>query len=357
MIGLAVGIDYSLFILSRYREERARGLQKIAAIVAAGSTASRAVLFSGLTVVLALVGLLIVPHSLWISLGVGAILVVVVAVMASLTLLPAMLSLMGDGVDKLRIPMIGRRRTDGEPGRSGLWDRVSAAVMRRPLVSLLVTGSLLMMAALPLFDMNTGNFGVSTFPDESRAKEGYSVLIREFGFGVNDPVEIVIDGDATSSEVQRAIQDVRTALATDAAFGPSNLVVDDSGRLALVSVPLVGDATGEEAAVKAVRTVRRDYVPNAFDGVAAEVFVTGTTAEQVDFVDLSEEYRPLIMFVVLGLSFVLLTLVFRSLVIALKAIVMNLLSVGAAYGLLVLVFQKGIGNEIFGFPQVEVIQA
>ena len=356
MIGLAVGIDYSLFIVSRYREERARGLVKLDAITAAGATASRTVLFSGLTVVLALAGLLIVPHNVFVSLSVGAILVVTIAVMASLTLLPAVLSIMGDGVNKFRVPLLNRRKAQSVDGKGGFWDRVAYAVMRRPVISLVITAGLLIAAAVPYLDINTGTSGVSTFPDDFRAKQGFAVLQEEFGFGPNAPAEVVIDGDIESPRVQEAIGRLQTTLEADGIFGPSSLEVNDAGDLALLSVSLVGDAQGEDT-IHAVRRLRSEYIPDAFSGVPAEVLVTGTTAEEIDLIDLTDDYLPIVLGVVLALSLVLLTVVFRSIVIPIKAVIMNLLSVGAAYGLLVLVFQKGVGNEIFGFPQVDVIQS
>ena len=356
MIGLAVGVDYSLFIVSRYREERVRGLPKLDAISAAEATASRAVLFSGLTVVLALVGLLIVPHSVFVSMGIGSILVVTVAVLASLTLLPAVLSAMGDRVDRFRVPLLNRRKTESHDHEGGFWDRVTYAVMRRPVISLVLAAGLLVAAAVPYFGINTGTSGVSTFPDDFRAKQGFEVLQEEFGFGLNAPAEIVVDGDISSAAVQDAIQGLQAILATDTAFGPPSLQANETSDLALLSVPLVGDATGEET-LAAVKRLRKEYIPSAFSGVPAEALVTGVTAEEVDFNGVADDYLPIVVGIVLALSFVLLTVVFRSKLIPIKAIIMNLLSVGAAYGILVLVWQKGVGNELFGFPQVDVIQA
>ena len=356
MIGLAVGIDYSLFVLSRFREERANGLNTIDAIAAAGATAGRSVVFSGLTVVLALVGLLIKPHSVWISLGIGAILVVSIAVIACLTLLPAVLSIMGDRVERFRLPLIGRKNDSGAAKEGGIRDRVTRTVIRRPLLALVVTAGLLIAVAVPYLDIQTGTFGVSTFPDASEAKQGFLVLDQEFGAGLNDPVEIVIDGGVESAGVQSGISRLTALLDSNAMFGPSTIETNDSGDLTVITVVLTGDATGGEETITAVRTLRDEYVPEAFSRVLAQVLVTGITAEEIDFIDLTSDYQLPVIALVLGLSFILLTLVFRSIVIPAKAMIMNLLSVGAAYGLLVLVFQKGVENELFGFEQVEVIQ-
>ena len=355
MIGLAVGIDYSLFIVSRYREERGRGLAKLEAIAEAGATAGRTVLFSGLTVVLALIGLLIVPHVIYISMGIGAILVVTVAIMASLTLLPATLSVMGDRVNKFRIPLLNRGTPQSVDRRGGFWDRVTYAVMRRPVISVVLTTGLLMAAAVPYIDIKTGWSGVSTFPDKFRAKQGFVVLQSEFGFGLNNPAEVVIDSRIDSTQVLEAVQSLQATLDSDPTFGPSALQINQPRDLALLSVPLVGDSTSDQN-VASIRRLRDEYIPQSFLGVPATVLVTGDTAFQVDQIDQARNYLPIMVAVVLGLSFMLLTVVFRSIVIPVKSIIMNLLSVGAAYGILVLVFQKGVGNEFFGFPQVDVIQ-
>ena len=359
MIGLAVGIDYSLFIVSRYREERARGLDKLDAIARTGATATRAVFFSGLTVVVALTGMLLLPNTIYRSIGLGAILVVIVAVAASLTLLPAVLASLGDKVDALRIP--GRRNAAGQ-GRSRFWDRITSTVMRRPVVSLVLAAGILVVAALPYLSIHEGFSGVSTLPDEAESKQAFVIMEEEFSGGLGSPVEVVIDGAITPSTIA-AIEDLRRAMATDPSFGPSKVEQNGAGDLALVSAPLSGDVSSD-AAMGAVRELRKDVVPRFFEDVPVEVLVGGETAYNVDYLDQATFYTPIVFLLVLGLSFVLLTVAFRSLVIPAKAIAMNLLSVGAAYGLLVLFFQQGVGPEIFkdiaswlGFGQVEAIEA
>ena len=356
MIGLAVGIDYSLFIVSRFREERRRGLAKLDAIAAAGRTASRTVLFSGITVILSLLGLLIIPLSVFVSVGLGAIAVVAVAVLASLTLLPAVLSVMGDRVDKFRLPFMNRVKSATAQQQSGFWDKITYAVMRRPAVSLLLAGGLLAAAAVPYFSINTGTSGVSTFPDDFRAKQGFLALQEDFGFGPNAPAEVVIDGDVRSPAVLAAIERLQVTLGGGPVFAQPALEFNDANDLALLTVPLVGDSAAEET-IDAVNRLRDDYVPDSFAGTGVDVVVGGVTADGIDFDDISTAYQPIVFAFVLGLSFLLLMVVFRSIVIPAKAIVLNLLSVGAAYGLLVLVFQKGVGNEIFGFSESDVIQA
>ncbi|MAG35518.1 MAG: MMPL domain-containing protein [Dehalococcoidia bacterium] len=357
MMGLAVGVDYSLFIVSRYREERARGLEKADAIAAAGATAGRAVFFSGLVVVLSLGGLLIVPTSVFRSLGGDAILVVIASLLASLTLLPALLSLLGDRVNALRIPFLGRPTTDrGGERRGRFWDVITGAVIRRPVFSLLLTVAVLLAAAAPTLGLKTGQPGISTFPDGLRSKDGYVALEQAFSYGLVSPASVVIDGAANSPAVQQGVSRLQAALAADGRFGPSRFVANDAGDLGVLTVPVNGDPSSE-AAVAAVRQLRSDYVPAAFAGVPAEVLVGGQTAGNIDFFDLTDRYLPIVLTLVLGLSFLLLTVVFRSLVVPIKAILMNLLSVGVAYGLLVLVFQYGIGNELLGFQQAESVAA
>ncbi len=357
MIGLAVGIDYSLFIVQRFREERDRGRDKQAAIARASATAGRAVLFSGTTVILALVGMLIVPSSVFISLGLGAILVVFVSILASMTLLPALLSLLGDKINRLALPFIGRGKAGfDEDAPSGFWDTVARAVMRRPAITFALGAGLLIATAIPYFSINTGFAGVSTFPDDIESKQAFLILQDEFAAGLVAPTEIVIDGDFSSPAVQEGISRLVLALEADADFAETTVEADEAGDLALLSVPLtVPDDT--VLASNAINRLRDEIIPKAFDGVPAEVLVTGLVAFNEDFFDVARDAVIPVFAFVLGMSFILLMVVFRSIIVPLKATLLNLLSVGAAYGLLVLVFQKGYGNEIFGFQQVEAIEA
>ena len=356
MMGLAVGIDYSLFIVSRFREERGRGRSVPDAIDVAGGTAGRAVLFSGLTVVIALSGLLIIQHSIFQSLALGAIFVVLGAVAASLTLLPAILSLLGDKVNRLKVPLVGATPENFEQAAGGFWDRVARTVMRRPLVSLVLAGGLLIAATIPFFSIDLGSSGVTSFPDSFQTKQGFLLLESDFDGGQVNPAEVVIDGDVNAAPVQGALDELKVLVAQDASFGPARpLEVNESGDLGLLAFQLPADPASDEA-VDAIDRLRSQYVPQAFAGVDAEVVVTGLAATNLDSYELTASMTPIAFVFVLGLSFLLLMLVFRSIVVPAKAIVLNLLSVGAAYGLIVLVFQKGVGNEIFGFQQVENIE-
>jgi uncharacterized membrane protein YdfJ with MMPL/SSD domain len=345
-MGLALGIDYALFVLSRYREERARGAEKTDAIAAAGATSSRAVLFSGGAFVLALLGMVIVPDLILRSLGVGAILVGLVAVLAALTLLPAVLSLLGDRVNALRIPYFGR----GGAAESRFWARIVGAVMRRPGLSLTLSVALLLAAAAPVLSIERGFAGISTLPDRFLGKQGFDAYTEEFGGGETDPALIVVRGDGGEG-----IRELRARLAQDEAFGPAT-VQEGRDDVTLITAPVVGDSASERARA-AIERLREQYIPAAFADEDAEALVGGETASNLDYFSMVDTWLPIEFVFVLGLSFLLLTLAFRSIVVAAKAVALNLLSVGAAYGLLVLVFQKGVGNEIFGFQQVEAIEA
>ncbi|HWC11004.1 MAG TPA: MMPL family transporter [Acidimicrobiales bacterium] len=355
MMGLAVGIDYSLFVVSRYREERHRGLDTLEAVEAAGATASRAVLFSGLTVVLALLGMILIPSTIFRSLASGAIFVVLIAVFASLTLLPAFLGLLGDRVNRLAIRRKGAQVEPGRPG--GFWDRVSRGVMHRPVMSLVVGVVILLGAAYSWTDMRTGFSGVSTLPASFESKQAFDTLARDFSGGLSTPVEIAVDGRVSDPAVEAGIQRLRDALGRDPFFGPSQLEVNDAGDLAVISAPMNGDPSSKQA-TDSISRIRSQYVEAAFpEGSPAEVYVGGVTAFNKDFFDLARSYMPIVFMFVLGLSFVLLTVAFRSIVVPVKAILLNLLSVGAAYGLIVLVSQKGVGAGILGFQQVDTIEA
>jgi uncharacterized membrane protein YdfJ with MMPL/SSD domain len=353
-MGLALGIDYSLFILSRFREERSQGSEKQEAIEIAGATASRAVLFSGLAFVLAMFGLELVPNTIMRSLATGAILVGIVSVVAALTLLPAVMSLLGDRINAGRIPYFGRKASEATESR--FWSRIVAAVMRRPVVSLVAAVAFLVACALPILSYETGEAGISTLPDRFESKQGFVLLNEEFPGQTTDPVQIVVEGDAGSREVQDGLSRLEAALAQKPVFSEPTEDTSPGGDLVVLTVPVAGDALSKEA-ITAVRDLRSDVIPTAFAGTDIPVYVGGATAEEIDYFDVMDRWLPIVFVFVLGLSFILLTVAFRSVVVPATAIAMNLLSVGAAYGLLVLVFVKGVGNELFGFQQVDAIEA
>jgi RND superfamily putative drug exporter len=406
MMGLAVGIDYSLFIVSRYREERQRGREKLEAIGRSGATANRAVFFSGATVILALAGMLLVPTTIFRSLAGGAIIVVFVSVAASMTLLPAILSLLGDKVNAGRI--FGRKRGDIEHGRpGGFWDRATRAVMGRPVTSLVLATAFLVALSLPFWfqahpeddgrGFKEGFSGITTLPDDIPTKEAFDALVVYFPrSGLESPARVVLvdeDGVGTpgaapgapgelSAEYQAGIDALAQTVADNPSFGDASPpLVSPDGTVAVVDIALAGDAADfqGEAAIDAIGQLREEYLPAAFgtetnvETEGAMVLVGGETALVKDFFDISDQYTPWIIGLVLLLSFILLTIVFRSLVVPAKAILMNLLSVGAAYGAIVLVFQKGDPNgnvydrvtnwigetvaNVSGFTRVDAIEA
>jgi len=355
MIGLAVGIDYTLFIVERFREERAHGVEKVEAIALAGDTASRAVLFSGITVIIALAGLLIVPSENFKGIALGAITVVLAAVALALTLLPAVLSLLGDRINWLHLP--GRGAVSAEVSEHGFFARTTALVVRHPVISVALSVAVLVFAAMPVLGIKLGSAGLSTYPVDMETVRAYQILDREFSAGRISPAQVAIEGDVNAPSVRQAVIRLRTMLAGDEEFGDaSELEVNSAGTIGVFSVLVNGDPT-ESGARATVERLRHEYIPAAFAGVDAEVHVSGNSANITDYVNTMSSYLPIVIGFVLALSFVLLMMVFRSIVIPLKAIAMNLLSVGAAYGLVVLVFQHGVGAGVLGFHRGDTIAA
>ncbi|MBA2759025.1 MAG: MMPL family transporter [Chloroflexia bacterium] len=376
MIGLAVGIDYALFVVERYREERRRGLPKAEAIAVAGGTANKSVAFSGATVVLALSGMFLLPASIFRALAAGAVIVVVISVLATLTLIPAVLSLLGDRIDwprRRNYETYAQTHVAEDPNdlhavHTGFWGRITRIVMARPVVSIVAGVTLLASSSIPYFDIETGFAGVESLPEDSTARQGFEILNDEFSAGVLAPVQFAIEGDR--ADVQSGIDNLRAAVADETvddgaggerpAFAPIPdgdwAVWNDDGDVALLDLTLT-IPTNDARSYAMIEELREDVVPAAFAGTGAEVYVTGEAAFNQDFFNLVDVYTPWIIGFVLVLSFILLMIAFRSVVVPAKAVLMNLLSVGAAYGLLVLVFQKGVGNELFGFQQTPTIEA
>ena len=352
-MGLALGIDYSLFVISRFREERAKGREHFAAIDVVSATASRAVVFSGLAFVLAMFGMVLVPDTILRSLAAGAILVGIVSVLAAMSLLPALLGLIGDRVNALRIPLIGRSAQAGTAAEGRMWSTIVRGVMRRPALTATLSVAFLLALSVPVLSLELGFAGVRATPDRLTTKQGFNALERHFGVGTLDEVEVVVDGDVSSPTVRSRASLIWTRL--DAEFQRPEIEVYPEQRIAVLSALPTGDSRDEET-YDAVRRLR-DFAPEAFEGSGARALVTGETAEALDYFALVRHWLPIVFIFVLGSSFILLLIAFRSIVVPAKAIVLNLLSVGAAYGLLVLVFQEGVGNELFGFQQVDAIEA
>jgi RND superfamily putative drug exporter len=376
MLGLAVGIDYSLFIVSRYREERRRGRDNLEAIGMSGATANRAVFFSGLTVVIALAGMLLVPTTIFRGLAGGAIIVVLVSVALSMTLLPALMALFADRLVKPGF-IFGRGRTLEQGRAGGFWDRESRSVMKRPWVYLIITATFLILLSVPYWaqsradgvgrGMKKGFSGIEAIPDGIPTKDAFNVLVAKFPreSGAQSTAQVVIPGAATDPTISSQIKALDSAVANNPAFATPLLPqTSKDGTVTLVAIPFAGEATDSQsqAAVDAVTALRDQYVPQAF-GADSSVLVGGDTALTKDFFDISNRYTPIIILLVLGLSFILLTVVFRSIVVPAKAIVMNLLSVGAAYGLITLIFQQGGPTwaksiaDALNFTQVQAIES
>ena len=357
MIGLAVGIDYALFIVARFKEERGKGLPVEEAIARSGATANRAVFFSGMIVVIALVGMMIVPTTIFFGMALGAILVVVVTVLASLTFLPALLKLLGDKVYAWKIPVFRMNLFKSDRDAGGFWNWVTLRVLKRPVIYLLVVGAALVALAIPYFDINLGFNGVDTLPDEFKSKGAFIYLQEEFpeALGTLSSIDIVVDGDASSQQVRDGMDVLAKSIESIPALGNAQpYVVSEDGEVGLLQIPLAVSGDSGEAN-DAVEELRDRLIPES--GLPDGVLVGGATAINVAFFDLVSMWTPIVIGIVLALSFVLLLFVFRSIIVPLKAIILNLLSVGAAYGLLVIVFQKGFGADVFGFTQVQFVEA
>jgi len=349
LIGLAVGVDYSLFYLKREREERAAGRSEEAALEAAAATSGRAVLISGATVIVAMAGMFISGDKTFISFAMGTILVVAVAVFASLTVLPAMLSWLGDRVEKGRVPILGRRRDGARQSR--FWSSLTGAVMRRPGLSLLLAGGLLVALAIPALGMKGVNADIDELPGDLPVIQTYNQVKKVFpAEGVTATVVMEVD-DVKASGPTTGISDLvnRVDASPELFNSGTELIESKDGTVAQINIPTIGSGT-DQASLDALNKLRDDIVPATVGAVeGAAVNVTGDAASSADFSSNLSSRLPLIFAFVFGLAFILMLVTFRSIVIPIKAILLNLLSVGAAYGVLVLVFQKGNLENVIGF--------
>ena len=349
LIGLAVGVDYSLFYLKREREERAAGRSERAALEAAAATSGRSVLVSGLTVMVAMAGMLFTGDKTFMGFGVATMIVVAIAVLGSLTVLPATLAALGDRVEKLRIPFLHRRSRSESGDR--VWSAILDRVLRRPVVSVVLAGGLLLALAAPALHLRITEPGIKTYPQNLSSIKTYNKLQKAFPGEVNSAQVLVkTDNNAHRPAVTAAIADLkREAIATGQFSTPTHVDYSDDGRIAVVSLAMQGDGVDSKA-LAALHTLRRSVVPatvGKLDG--ADVGVTGNTAKQVDTNGQMKHAAPYVFAFVLTLAFLLMLLTFRSVVVAIKAVLLNLLSVAAAYGALVLVFQNGWGKNLLGF--------
>jgi uncharacterized membrane protein YdfJ with MMPL/SSD domain len=347
LVGLAVGVDYSLFYIRREREERAAGRDKLDALDMAAATSGRAVLISGMTVIIAMAGMFLTGNSTFVGMGLGTILVVAVAVLGSISVLPAILAAFGDRINKGRIPLL-RRRSEARDSRA--WGWLIERVMRRPVVAVVLAGGLLVALSIPAFGMQTKLSGTEDLPKDLATIQTYHKVQAAFPSEAAPATVVVKAADLDAPQVQQAIAGFEKAIAGDGMFpGTITTEVNPSHTVAQLNVGLAGSGSGD-AATKAVEHLRDDVLPATLDrtaGITAEV--GGQAAAEHDFNTLMKTKTPLVFAFVLGLAFVLLLVTFRSIVIPIKAIILNLLSVGAAYGLLKIVFQDGRGEGLLGF--------
>jgi uncharacterized membrane protein YdfJ with MMPL/SSD domain len=355
LVGLAVGVDYSLFYIRREREERKAGRDPEAALAAAAATSGRAVLVSGFTVMAAMAGMYLTGDNGFASMATGTILVVAVAMIGSLTVLPALLSKLGDRIDKGRIPFLGKRMAQRDESR--LWNAVLDRVLRRPGIAALVSGGILVALAAPTIGMHTASAGIDAIPKDTPVIQTFDRITAAFP-GEKAAAQVLVKADdVTTPEVAGAIQRLEArAAGTKTAIDATNVEVSKDRTAAEVTIPIAGKGT-DDPSMAALTKIRDDLVPTTVGKVpGVEAVVGGDTAMTADYNDLVKANAPIVFAFVLGLAFLLMLVTFRSLVIPIKAIVLNLLSVGAAYGVLVLVFQHGYGESILGFESTGAIE-
>ncbi|MFL5924492.1 MAG: MMPL family transporter [Gaiellaceae bacterium] len=361
LIGLGIAIDYSLLIVYRFREELARGGAKDDAVVRTMATAGRAVVFSGATVAIGLALLLFMPSPFMRSMGIGGFLIPLVSIAAAVTLQPALLSLYGRrGTRRVRVWRFGE-----EGGRRGFWERLSAAIMRRPLAFLAGGAVLLVASALPVFALKLTPGSAKGIPQHPQAVHGFTILRDAAGAGALSPTQIIVDtgraGGVASPDAQRSIAALVERVRRDpevafVQYRPGRPFVDGGGRYAEVVV--AGEHEyGESPAQDFVRRLRGKIIPSVSWPPGVRVLAGGGPPQGVDFIDRSYAVFPWLVLGVLVLTYLLLMRAFRSLLLPLKAVILNLLSVGAAYGLLVVVFKWGIGSDVLGLYEFSQIEA
>ncbi len=356
LIGLAVGVDYTMFYLRREREERAAGNGERASLEAAAATSGRAILVSGFTVMVAMAGMYIAGDPTFATFATGTILVVAVAMIGSLTVLPALLAWLGDRVEKGRLPLIGRLKR-GAGGR--FWPALVDRVLRHPKLSAALALAFLATLAVPALSLHTANTGANGLPKDMPIVKSYDRIQAAFPGGQDPAAVAVTAADVPAPPVAKAIDRLRAAVDADPRHfgGDATVRVSEDRRVAEVRVPLVGNGT-DDRSTAALAQLRDRVIPRTVGAVpGAQVAVGGETASSVDFNDLLAQRVPLVFAFVLGAAFLLLLFSFRSLVIPITAIALNLLSVGAAYGLVVWVFQDGHFEDLLGFTSTGAITA
>jgi uncharacterized membrane protein YdfJ with MMPL/SSD domain len=347
LIGLAVGVDYSMFYLKREREERAAGRTESASVEAAAATSGRSVLISGFTVIVAMAGMFISGDKTFEGFAAATMIVVAISVLGSLTVLPALLSKLGDRVNKGRVPFL--RSPDQRVGESRFWGAIVDRVLRRPLLFGLLAAGVLIALAVPALGLQTTQNSIESYPRSLAVIRTYDKIQKAFPGDALAAQVLVEAPDVRSGAARSAIEELRRrALASGEMFRPIEVDVNGAGTVALISIPIAGNGTNS-ASKHAVHTLRDDLVPATVGRLPdTTTGVGGTTAQSIDFEHQFRQRTPYVFAFVFALTFVLMLLAFRSIVLAVKAIVLNALSVAAAYGILVLVFQDGIGRGLIG---------
>ena len=343
MIGIGVGIDYALFIVTRYRVGLRNGQDPEQATVSAIGTAGRAVLFAGTTVIISVLGMLLMGLPFLQGVAVGSAASVLVAMLASVTLLPAMLGFAGRAIDKLKVPFVGRER---QSHREGFWFRWSRLIQRRPWPAFVAGGIAVLLLSAPALSLRLGFPGEEASPTSRTSRRAYDLFVKGFGPGFSAPLIVAVEvpDDRARSSIGALESTLRTQSGVAAAV-PAQF--NSAGNAAVITLfPTTGGQ--DEETVKLVNRLRDDVVPPAVRGTGLEASVGGPNASFIDSSEVITARLPIFIAVVVGLSFILLMAVFRSVPVALKAAVMNLLSIAAAYGVLVMVAQWGWGKELFG---------
>jgi RND superfamily putative drug exporter len=352
LIGLAVAVDYSLFMVTRFRSERRAGRARMAAIETASATAGRAVFFSGLAVMISLAGLFLLPDEIFHSMALGTIAVIMAAIAGSLTFVPATLAILGDGVSRLGVPFLSRERGEGR----GFWASLAQGVMSRPWISAIGASVLLLALASPVLHMQLGESDLTTFPESVDGVQAVEALQAHWPQGTLLTLEVVVT-NAQDGATKAAIAALGPKLAAIPGLsGPPQVGASPDGSAASVSVEMSG-SMNNSANWQIVRDVRGQIVPALFGSLpASHVYVTGDAAESLDNTKIYTDGMVRVFLFVLTLSFLLLMVVFHSIVIPTKAILLNLLSTGAAYGAVVLVFQDGWFGSLLGVRPTDAIQ-
>ncbi|HZH24897.1 MAG TPA: MMPL family transporter [Solirubrobacteraceae bacterium] len=354
IIGLAVGVDYAMFYTRRMMEERDRGHSVASALEIAAATSGRAVLISGMTVMTAMAGLLFAGNPIFVGFGIATMLVVAAAVLGSLTFLPAMLSFLGQKgwLEKGRVPYVAKRRHKAK-GESRVWNAVLTRVLKRPLASTLIAGGVLVALCIPALGIQLKQPGFDGYSRSQPVIQTYDRVQAAFPGGAVPATTVIKAADVTAAPVKAAIEQLRArALATGQLSEPFSVEVSPDKTVAVVALAVKGSGT-DAASDRSLEVLRSEVVPATVGRLGgAEVAVTGVTAGTKDFTDVVTARAPVVFLFVLGLAFILLLVTFRSIVVPIKAIILNLLSVGAAYGILVLVFQDGHGERLLDFQSV-----